>query len=94
MSSNQVNEISGIDLSLTSPTTISLKDLHEWVIWQFPRRTGKAHYAAVKPSIPDHGWFPAIIDAGRKRVTIYANVGQAVDSPEAASRKLDKLLAE
>jgi hypothetical protein len=94
MSHDGVHTVSGIDLSLSDPTTISLKDLQEWVIWQFPRRMGKVHYAAVKPSVPDHGWFPAVVDAGRKRVTIYANAGQPVDSPEAASRKLDKLLAE
>lgn len=84
--------VSGIDLSLSEPTTVPMKELQAWVIWQFPRRTAKIHYAAVKPSLADHGWFPATIDKSRKQVTIYANIEAALDSPEAAARQLDKLI--
>lgn len=94
MNNGTVRTVSGIELSQSEPTPLSVKDLREWVIWQFPRHTAKAHYAAVKPSIEGHGWYPAVVDMGRKRVTVYANVDEALDSPEAASRQLDKLLAQ
>ena len=92
MNNGQVTTIAGIDLSRSEPTTLSMKDLHEWVIWQFPGTNARAHHAAVKPSIPGHGWFPAMIDTKRKQVIIYANIDEPLDSPEAASRKLAKLL--
>lgn len=93
MNNGDVHTVSGIDLSLSEPTILAIKDLQEWVIWQFPRRTAKAHYAAVKPSAPDHGWYPATVDKGRKQVTVYGNIEATLDSPEAAARRLDKLLA-
>lgn len=94
MDNGDVHTVSGIDLSLSEPTTLSFKDLQEWVIWQFPRQAAKAHYAAVKPSVPGHGWYPATVDKSRKQVTVYANIDAALDSPEAASKKLDKLLSK
>jgi hypothetical protein len=93
MNNGHVYTVSGIDLSLAEPTTLAMKDLQEWVVWQFPRRAAKAHFAAVKPPIADHGWYPATVDKNHKHVTIYANIETALDSPEAASRQLEKLLA-
>lgn len=93
MSDVQVTTVSGIDLSQSEPTTLSMKDLREWVIWQFPGTNAKAHIAAVKPSIPGHGWYPAIVDTKRLQVTVFGNTGEPLDSPEAASKKLVKLLA-
>ena len=94
MSDAQVITISGIDLSQSEPTTLEIKDLHEWVIWQFPGTNAREHHAAVKPSVPGHGWYPAVVDTKRLQVTVYGNVEVPLDSPEAASKKLVKLLAK
>ncbi len=92
MNDGQVMTISGLDLSQSEPTTLSLKDLRDWVIWQFPGSNPKAHHAAVRPSIPGHGWYPAVIDTKKMQVTVYANIEESLDSPEAASKRLAKLL--
>lgn len=93
MNDGQTNLVAGLALKGSEPTTVSLGDIHGWVVWQFPRRKAQMRYAAVKPSIAGHGWFPATIDAARKQITIYAHLEPVFDTPEAASRQLDNLLA-
>ncbi|MEZ4516734.1 MAG: hypothetical protein R3C44_07810 [Chloroflexota bacterium] len=92
MNNGQVTTVLGVDLHNSEPTILPLKDLRDWVVWQFPRQAAKSHYAAVRPSIPGYGWYPATLDTARKQITVYANIEEALESPEAASRHLDKLL--
>lgn len=92
MGKDQVTMISGIELSQAEPTVLSLQELHDWVVWQFPGSNAKAHHAAVRPSIPGHGWFPAVIDTKRLQVTVYGYIDEPLNSPEAASKRLVRLL--
>ncbi len=82
----------GITFSEDGPTRLTMHQLRHWVIWQFPRPRGKGLSGAVRPSIAGHGWYPAIVDAKKKRVWVYGNVDAPSDSPEKAVKKLDALM--
>lgn len=82
----------GITFSEDGPTRLTMHQLRHWVIWQFPRPKGQGMSGAVRPSIAGHGWYPAIVDAQKKRVWVYGNVAAPYDSPEKAVKKLDALI--
>lgn len=86
----------GVDLGIAfnndGPTRLTMHQLRHWVIWQFPRRKGKGLCGAVRPSIAGHGWYPAIVEADKKRVLVYGNIPAPLDSPESAVKALEALL--
>ena len=83
--------VEGITFDLAGPTAVSLERLYSWVVWQFPRPRTVGYSGAGNPSEPDHGWYPAIIDAAAGEVLVYANVKERFPSPEAAAKHLDQL---
>lgn len=84
-------EIDGIIFDTAQPTTLTREALFNWVIWQFPRvRQGK-HSGAIRPSLPGHGWYPALLDPECREIVVYAHVKEAFPSPEAAARYLEKV---
>lgn len=82
----------GITFNEDGPTRLTMHQLRHWVIWQFPRPKGKGLSGAVRPSIAGHGWYPAIVEASKKRVWVYANIAEPCDSPEKAVKKLETLV--
>lgn len=84
--------MAGITLNRDAPTIVPIKELYTWVIWQFPRRKKGGYCGAVRPSIAQHMWYPALIQSDRQRVHIYAHLTERFPTPEAAAKHLDTLL--
>lgn len=80
--------VANITLSRQKPTKLSFDDLQNWVIWQFPRRKETGLCGAVRPSIADHGWYPAIIYPKEEQVMVYAHLETHFSTPEEASESL------
>lgn len=79
-------KVADIQINADRPTRLSFTDLHTWVIWQFPHPIGKAQLCgAVKPPIPEHPWFAAIIHHQTSKVQVYGHLTEAFESPEAAA---------
>lgn len=76
--------INGLKLDNQAPTAVSLDRLYTWVIWQFPRPAEGGYYGAVHPPQENHHWYPAIINANKKSVQIYAHLNTQFASPEDA----------
>ncbi len=89
-----INKVAGISFRGDGPTIVPIKELYTWVIWQFPRRKDKGYCGAVRPSIAEHPWYPALIQSDRQRVHIYAHLSEQFPTPEAAAKHLDTLLGE
>lgn len=70
------------------PTQYSFADLHNWVIWQFPRANGQGLCGAVHPPIAGYGWLPALIHPVRQNAIIYGHSLQTYPTPEAAADAL------
>lgn len=68
----------------TKPTAVSFKQLHTWVIWQFPQPHPHGMCGAVHPPLPNHGWIPAVIDHQRQTVQVFAHLAEPFASPETA----------
>jgi hypothetical protein len=83
-------EIAQLRFSSTRPTTLSLKLLQEWVVWQFPKKVISGFCGAVHPPLEKHGWFPAIILPEKNEAQIHGHVADTFDTPELAA---DYLLA-
>lgn len=78
-------EVAQLKLSTSKPTTLNLKLLHDWVVWQFPKQTANGFYGAVHPPLQEHGWFPAIIHLGKNEVQVYGQVVETFATPEMAA---------
>ena len=72
------------------PTNLSFEDLHTWTIWQYPRKVPGGLCGAVHPPIPEHGWFPAVINVKEKKVQVHGNLDQPFPTPEEAAKFLEK----
>lgn len=83
--SEQAILVAGIELQSDKPTVLSFGDLFTWVIWQFPRPHKPGMCGAVRPPLPDHGWYPAIILPDKERVQVYGHLNKTYPSPEAAA---------
>ena len=59
-----------ITLHKDKPTTLTFKELNDWVIWQIPHPVGNGLCGAVKSSMPEHLWIPAIIDVKKEKVQV------------------------
>lgn len=80
--------VARIDLDTDKPTHLTFKEIYSWVIWQFPRRISGGFCGAVRPPIPHHDWYPALIQQKEKRVQIYAHLNETFATPEAAADHL------
>ena len=82
--SNQNRVVAGVKLRSDRPTTLTYGQLFHWVIWQYPRPLKKGFCGAVRPPIAEHEWIPAVIQADKERVQVYAHVGETFSTPETA----------
>lgn len=78
-------EIAHLKFNDTKPTSLNLKLLQDWVIWQFPKKRDKGYCGAVHPPLANHGWFPAIIRLDKNEIQIHGHVSQTFNSPEMAA---------
>lgn len=78
-------EIAQLKFSGTKPTTLNLKLLQEWVIWQFPKKMANGFCGAVHPPMAKYGWFPAIIHPEKNEAQIYGHIPETFDTPELAA---------
>lgn len=86
--------LADIQLSKDQPTTLSLSDVCNWIIWQFPKIAGKGLCGAVHPPIAGYGWFPANVEPGESLVHIYANVATPFKTPESAAQYIETAVTE
>jgi hypothetical protein len=84
--------VAEVTFNSDGPTTIPLKELYTWVVWQFPRRKKGGYCGAVRPTIAGHAWFPALIQPDRQRIHVYAHLTEQFITPEAAAKHLEGLL--
>lgn len=82
--------VSGLQLNSDKPTILTFKQLFDWVIWQVPTPVGNAFGGAVKPSMADAKWYPALIQIKEKKVHIYGHIDELFDTPEDASNYICK----
>lgn len=76
--------VANVTLDALQPTELTFLELETWVIWQFPRKKGAGLCGAVRPPIPQHGWYPAIILPKEKHVQVLAHLHTTFTSPEEA----------
>ena len=84
MTTSETYSVGDVTLFKTSPTDLSFQDLFSWVIWQFPRPQDDGLAGAVHPSVPDHGWYPAIVCSEEEVVHVHAHIEEPFATPEAA----------
>lgn len=82
---NQHKSIANVQLRTDRTTKLKFNDLHTWVIWQFPRPQKDNFCGAVRPPIPDHTWFPALINGNKEQAIVHAHLETEFDTPEAAA---------
>jgi len=80
--------IHNIELNPAHPTILSFDQLYSWVIWQFSQHIEGGLSGAVRPPIPDTGWYPALIEPKEKRVQIYGHLDTSYSTPEEAAKKV------
>lgn len=78
-------KVDAIMINLDQPTELSFKELHTWVIWQYPRQVDKGLCGAVCPPIAEHGWYPAVIRLKEKAVQVHGHIEKMFDSPNDAA---------
>ncbi|WP_420642700.1 hypothetical protein [Candidatus Leptofilum sp.] len=80
-------EITKLSLHAAKPTIFKISLLHEWVVWQFPKKDPNAtgFCGAAHPPLEQHGWFPAIVRPEKNEVHIYGHVLETYESPEKAA---------
>jgi len=81
-------EIGTILINTQEPTELSLRDLYNWVVWQFPRKKGNGLCGAVKPPLRGHSWYPALIRQKDKKIFVHGHLGLDFDSPDSAAEWL------
>lgn len=84
--SNKSATIRSVEVQRDVPTELTFSDLHDWVLWQFPRQHGGWLDAAAHPADPEYGWIPARVQPLKQRVLLYANCPERHHSPEDAAR--------
>lgn len=63
-----------------------MPDLHNWVLWQFPKLKGGWLIGAAHPPEPASGWYPVCIQPQKHRIQLFANAIQPFSSPEEAAQ--------
>jgi len=81
--------VAEITIRTDRPTELTFADLYTWVIWQYPRRKGSGLCGAVRPSLANHSWFPALIKHHDKRVVIHGHIEREFLTPNAAADWLE-----
>lgn len=76
--------IANIPFQRSSPTRLPMRDLSNWVIWQFPHVKGGSFLGAVHPPLPGPTWYPALIQKGGKQIQVFAHLGMHFATPEEA----------
>lgn len=80
-----VKIVGSIELQLETPTDLTISDLADWILWQYPRLHRGWLCAAAHPPQPQFGWLPARIQPQNERVLLYAHCTEPLATPEAAS---------
>ncbi len=76
--------ITNIPFQRSGPTLLSISDLFNWVIWQFPQVKENQFLGAVHPPLAGPAWYPALIQKGGKQIQVFAHLGMNFASPEEA----------
>ncbi|MCB8991451.1 MAG: hypothetical protein H6664_06100 [Ardenticatenaceae bacterium] len=76
--------IADIAFHTSKPTPLPLKQLYNWIIWQFPQPKEGGLCSVVHPPLSDHSWLPAIIHSKEKRILVYAHLDTSFKTPEEA----------
>jgi hypothetical protein len=67
-------------------TELAFDDLHDWVLWQFPRLRGGWLCGSAQPADPDYDdWIPARIQPHQQRIFLYAHCAPSLATPEEAA---------
>lgn len=74
-----------VTINLDRPTELTFSELYTWVIWQYPNQVGKGLCGAVRPPVPEIGWYPALIRLKEKTVRVHGHLDKKFDSPNAAA---------
>lgn len=77
-------EIARLKFNRAKPTKYNLELLHNWVVWQFPKKAANGYMGAVHPPLEKHGWLPAIIRPEKKEVKIHGHLSETFATPELA----------
>ena len=77
--------IAQIGFFQAKPTVLNLKLLNDWVIWQFPKKTGSGFCGAVHPPHERYGWLPAVIHPEKNEAKIYGQLTETFETPELAA---------
>lgn len=78
-------EIATLKFDSTKPTRFTLKLLHDWVVWQFPKKADAGFMGAVHPPLEKHGWIPATIQIEKQVAFVYGHLSETFASPELAA---------
>ena len=92
--SEQKKQTDAIEFDQNQPTTLTFKQLYQWVIWQFPHPVENGLTGAVHPPEPDTNWVPAVIFPKQKRVRVYAHLDSSHATPEEAAECIQRLKIE
>lgn len=87
-SKNRKKCLNPTELQNDRPTVVSFDDVHDWVIWQFPRLKRGWLCGAVHPPAQEYGWLPASVHPEKERLRIHAHATVPFTSPEDAANWL------
>ena len=85
-----IKSLDNIKLNKNKPTKLDFYKLYTWTIWQYPRKVKEGFCGAVHPPLPEHGWFPAIIQRKEKVVQVHAHLDEKFETPESAAKYFEK----
>lgn len=76
--------IASIPFQTHKPTLVTSDALFDWVVWQFPHSKQDGFCGAVHPPLPNHSWYPAIIEESGEKIHVFAHLETHFSSPEEA----------
>ncbi len=82
-------EIATLKFDSTKPTRFTFKLLHDWVVWQYPKKADSGYMGAVHPPLENHGWIPATIQIEKQVALVYGHLSETFASPELAADYLN-----
>jgi hypothetical protein len=88
--SQKTRMLDNIKFNNDQPTKLDFYQLYTWTIWQYPRKIKEGLCGAVHPPLPEHGWFPAVIQRKEKKIQVHAHLDKEFETPESAARFLEK----
>ncbi|MCP4417358.1 MAG: hypothetical protein GY805_12105 [Chloroflexi bacterium] len=77
--------IANIQFNNSKPTIVNQKRLHNWVVWQYPKKIAAGMCGAVHPPSENFGWLPAVIYPDKKEVQIHGHVTESFATPKLAA---------